>query len=404
MPYRYVAYSPDRTVVQGTIPAASEAAAEEALSRAGYQAVMLRRHRSPWDLSALFPSFFGVKRPEMIQFTRHLAVLLRSGMPLASALEGMKSHANSKAMQRVLNAVTQDVRSGTPLSTALAAYPLVFPSLATEMIAVGEQSGDLEGMLLQVSEYYKREQALKRRIQGAMAYPIIVMVLAVVVGAILVTFVLPNVLLLVNALNMPVPWITRVFLAGGEGLATYKFEILGGMVGLVAVTAIGLRHPSSRPALHRFFVRLPIIGSMIVYRELGRWARTASLLLRSGVPLPRILETTQRLSGNDAIRDLQALMHRDAVSGRPIAEALSQSPLVPAPFLQMVRTGEMAGSLDTNLETMADLYDEELEILLQRAVGLIEPVMTIVIGLVVGIMAVSIIMPIYGTINNFSTS
>lgn len=404
MPYRYVAYAADNSIVQGTVAAASEAAAEEALTRAGYQPVMLRPHRAALDVSALFPSLFGVKRPEVVAFARHLAVLLRSGMPLVTALDGLKSQAGSKAMRRVVGAIAQDVRSGTPLSTALKAYPLAFPTLYTEMIAVGEQSGDIEGMLLQVSQYYKREQQLKRRIQGAMAYPMIIALMAVAVSAILVTFVLPNVLLLVQSLNMPVPLVTRLFLGAAAALSDYKFVLLGVIFIGGGGAALALRYPGPRFALHRLLLKLPLIGTMITYRELGRWARTASLLLRSGVSLPKILETTQRIAGNEAFRRLEAVMHRDAVTGRPVAETMSRSPLIPSAFAQMVRTGEMAGSLDTNLESMADLYDEELDTLLQRMVSLIEPIMTLAIGLVVGIMAVSIIMPIYQTIGNFSTS
>lgn len=401
MAYRYVAYSADQSIVEGTIVASTETAAEEALARVGYQPVMLRPHRTSLDLSSSFPSIFGVKRPEAVAFARHLAVLLRSGMPLAGALEGLKGQANSKAMRKVVTAVTQDVRSGTPLSSALKAHPFVFPTLYTEMVAVGEQSGDIEGMLRQIAEYYKREQQLKRRVQGALAYPIIVSILAVAVSAILVTFVLPNVLTLVNSLNMPVPIITRIFLGGSMALAHYKFVLAGGLAGVGAGIAMALRYRKPRLALHRFLLKLPIVGQMVVYREFGRWARTTSLLLRNGVPLPKILETTQRLAGNDAVRGLEGAMHRDAVSGRPVADALSQSPMVPSAFVQMVRTGEMAGSLDSNLESMADLYDEELDTLLQRAISLIEPVMTLAIGLVVGVMAVSIIMPIYQTIGNF---
>lgn len=401
MPYSYVAYTADRTIVTGTIAAGSEAAAEEALTRVGYEPVMLRPRRAGIDLSALFPSVFGVKSSEAVGFARHLAVLLRSGMPLATALDGLKNQASSNAMRRVVAAISQDVRSGAPLSTALKAYPLVFPSLYTEMVAVGEQTGDIEGMLLEVAQYYKREQQLKRRVQGAMAYPAIVALLALVVGVILVTFVLPNVLTLINSLNMPVPLVTRIFLGLASVLAKFKFVLVGTVLAVGIGTAIALRRPRQRLAFHRLVLRLPLVGRMIVYRELGRWAQTVGLLLQSGVPLPTILDTTQRIAGNDAIRQLERAMHRDAVSGRPIAETLARSRLVPSAFTQMVRSGELAGSLDTNLESIASLYNEELDALLQRAVSLIEPVMTVAIGLAVGTMAVSIILPIYQTIGNF---
>ena len=395
MPYKYIAYTVNNTVVEGAISAASEAAAEEALLKAGYRPIVLRRMRRSINLAQVLPSVFGVKLKDVITLAHQLGMLLRSGIPLVTALDALRSQYTNPEMRNTLGAIIQDVRGGTPLSTALRAFPQVFPTLYTRMVAVGERAGDLEGLLEQVAAYYNREMALKKRVQHALFYPAIVVLMTVVVGFVMITIVLPQVMLLAATLAVELPLITRLLLSSSQLLTEFKLHLIA----LAAAAAVGLRmalrHPRGRLRFHTAILRVPLVGKIIVYRELARLSRTMGLLLTSGLPLPEILELVGQLVGNEAIRDVVREVRQEVMIGRPMAGPLGRASFMPSIFTQMVRTGELTGSLDANLGIMATLYDQDLEELLQTAVSLIEPIMTLAIGGLVGLMALSVIMPIY---------
>ena len=402
MPYRYVAYSGNNAIVEGRINAATEAAAEEALLKVGYRPLVLRPMGRKLSLATAFPSLYTVKPRDIIAFAQQMAALLHSGIPLVTALETLRTQFASAAMRSTLSSIIQDVRGGVPLSQAIGAFPNVFPSLYTRMITAGERAGDLEGMLRQMADYYSRELALKKKVKSAMFYPTIVVGMTVVVGSIMVVFVLPKVIVLATTLNVPLPLITRMLLAGSAALVDAKFMIAAGIGSGVVGLNRAQKVPAVRVVLHRLMLKAPVIGKIIVYRELARLSRTMGLLLGSGLPLPDVLDMVTKIVENEAVRKVMRDVRQEVLVGHQLSGPFVKASFVPATFSQMVRTGEMTGSLDTNLRTMADMYETELQEMLQSAVAMIEPIMTIAIGLMVGAMALSVVMPIFSIIGSVS--
>lgn len=397
--YRYSAYSPANTVVEGLIKASSASDAEETLSRAGFRPLVVRPDRQSLSLDRLWHSK-RVKPQDPLTLAEQLSVLLRAGVPLVTALESLHGQFRNQEFSGALTAITEEVRGGVALSKAMAKYPHIFSDLYVNMISLGERSGDMEAMLDQARMYFGRELAVRKKTMRALTYPMIVIGLAVVVAIVMVLLVLPQIVLMFKTLNVPLPMITRIVL-GASGFITHNqlFLLVVFMVmGLVGF--LGYRQPAAKRYLHRAMLRLPLIKSIVVYRELGRFSRLSSLMLHNGLPLTEILGLTAGTAGNLVVKEVLQEAQGDVTSGRTLSSSLERAPFVPPMFLQMVRTGEVSGNLESNLTSISNVYDRELDSVIESALAMLEPALTIAIGAVVGGVAMSVIMPIYSLVGS----
>jgi type IV pilus assembly protein PilC len=331
-------------------------------------------------------------------------MLLHSGIPLVSALEALRAEAGNTELREALVTITQDVRGGVAFSAALNGFPRIFPAMFRRLVAAGERAGDMEGFLTQLVKIYTGEVAMKKRLQRALIYPAIVFVVAIAVAAILIVVVLPQVQVLASAVGAELPLFTRVFLAGAAGLNHYKLHIVAGLLVAGVSFYLAFRDSGRRLRLHSFLLRVPVFGKIIIYREVARLSRYLSILLSAGLPLPETLELIGRLIGNDGIRKTVDEMRQEVLAGHQMAAPLARAAFVPPLFVQAVRTGELTGSLTANLTNVADFYESELDNLLQSAIAMLEPAMTVVMGIVVGLLALSVIIPIYSIVGQVGGS
>lgn len=397
--FTYLAHSPDQEITQGVIKAGSLTEAEEILVRAGFRPLVIRRAKKSIWQRELFKSR-KVKAQHLLTFTEQMAVLLRAGVPLVTTLEALHHQAEQAAFKESLETIAEDVRGGAPLSEAMGKYPDIFSSFYRQMILLGERSGDIEGILEQTTAYLTREQNLRKTIRRAMFYPILVLGLAIVVTVVMVQFVLPNILELFVALNVPLPLITRVVLGTSAFINENKLYLGGGVVmGLVALL-MAYRRPGTRDLMDRLLLRLPIIKRMIVYRELGRFARLTALMLHNALPLSNILGMVAGATSNREVRQVFLNAQASVTGGHNLSGGLGEAPFMPPMFTNLVRIGEISGSLEGNLNTIADFYDRELDALIESTLQLLEPILTIVVGLVIALVALTIIVPIYSLIGS----
>ncbi len=396
MAYRYNAYTIDKRLVQGTIDAASERTAEEALYRAGYHRVLKLREISPGlDLSRWLPSLFKAKNRNVIDFSRQLAVLIESGIPILTALRLLEDQAPSAAMKKVIAGLARELQGGSSFSQALARYPRAFSNTYCQLIKASELSGNFEAALRQAAGYLEKEVAAMQKVTRAMIYPAVVLLLALGVAIMLTVVVLPSLTRLFTSLGGELPWMTRLLVGVGGFFIRYEFYLLGGLAVLVILFFGFMKLPSGKVIMDRLAFKIPVIRNITIQRSLYRFCQTTSVLLKAGLPLPQIMNVVTGTVENAVIRRALVEVRGKLVQGRGLSQSIATIALFPQLLVEMVVVGETAGNLDTTLETMADFYEQRVEQRIQALISIIEPALIVVVGLVVAFIAVSMISPLY---------
>jgi type IV pilus assembly protein PilC len=395
MDYQYVAYTEDRTLVKGRLSANSEEAAINLLSYGGYQTISLKEVTPFLNREKLAARFTRVKAREVIMFSRQLALLLESGTDIVTSLELLQSQVTNKTMQRVIGEVAADIRGGSSLSNALSKHPRAFPELYHRTIAAGEQSGNLEIVLRQIADYMERGATTEKRIKSALTYPIIIAVVAVIVISVLVIFVLPAFTSLYSSLGAELPLMTRLLIGISDFLISYGLFILLGLVAIVVVAYLYIRTPAGKYQFDKLLLRAPVIGRITQLSELSRCCRTMALLFRVGLPLPDILTQAVHGTNNKVVRESLTEVQQELIRGEGLSKPMSKRKLFLPLMVQMAGVGEETGNLDNTLATVAQTYEVEADDRTSAAVGLIQPAITIAIGLAVAFLAVALVSSMY---------
>jgi len=399
MNYEYIGYTADRRVVKGKIDAVGEKDAEDRLAAGGYQILSLKAVGGA--VVTGMPNLFekGAKQEEIILFSRQLALLLESGVGIVQSLDLLKVQTNNKAFAGILDTIISDLRSGSPLSMALEKHPKAFNRMYCKMIAVGEQTGQLESVLRNLAGYAEQSTAAMRKIRQAMTYPIIVLVLAVVVGFLAVTFVLPPIMDMFKSLGGKLPLMTQILIAVVSFMGEYGVYVMLGLLVVILLVMLYIRTPNGALQKDRFMLSMPILGRLNLINILSRVCRSITILFRSGLPLPEILKLTAESSGNRIIANALMDVEQDIVRGEGLASAMRRRPEFLPLMVEMTRVGEETGNLDGTLIIVAESFEIEATDKLQTVLGMIEPAMTIIIGLAVAFLALSIFVPIYSSLS-----
>lgn len=396
MAYQFKAYTLDKRIVKGTIDAASEIMAEEALYRAGYNRVLsLKETRPGLSLERLIPTFFGVKARDVIDLSRQLATLIESGVTILTALQLLEEQSFRAAFRKVIAGLIAELRGGSSLSQALSKYPQVFSYTYCQVVKAGEQAGNLEVGLRQIAGYMEKQAATKKKIRSALAYPIMVLLMAIGVFALLITVALPPLVGLFTALGTELPWTTRLLIAISGFLINYKFYLLVGVL-IVVVSIIGyLRLPAGKLTMDRLMLKLPLIGPINIQRNVGHFCRTASMLLKAGLLLPQTMNIVIQTVGNRIIRQVLREVREKLVQGQGLSQPMATIDLFPRLLVEMVSVGEKTGNLDSTLATLGDYYEQRVDQKVNSLISMIGPALTVVVGLVVAFIALSMITPLY---------
>ena len=400
--YRYEALTGQGKLVKGTIKAIGEIEAERLLIGRGLSPVSVEVVPSMFSLEEAFPTFFKVKPGDVIIFSRQLATLLRSGISLLPALEVLTGQVtSSRTFKKVLDAIVADLRAGGSFSQSIAKHPTAFSEIYCRTIAVGEQTGNMEMVLHQMADYMEKQGALAKKIGGALRYPMMVMGAGLVVGIILMTVVMPQMMGMFTSMDAELPLPTRVLIGISDILTGYPLHFLGGGVVLVALALWLVKQPTGRRFLDRMKLVAPIIGTPILMGELARFSRTMSTLIKAGLSLQEIMELMPQTSDNKVICDALVQVNEGLILGEGLSGPMSRIALFPPLLIQMVAVGEESNTLDFTLGVVADFYEVTAEEKTAAMVGMITPLSTIIIGLFVGFIAVSVLMPMYSIIGAF---
>jgi type IV pilus assembly protein PilC len=395
MVYQYIAYNEKGEVVKGKLPAADEEAATDLLGYAGYQAISLRPYVPFLNVEKLSSSFLRVKPAEIILMYRQMAMLLESGIDIVASLELLQEQSDNRALKRVLGEVISDLRGGQQLSRALDKHPRVFSPIYCRLLSVGEQSGDLETVLKQIADYMERETTTAKQTKSALMYPIITSVVTVVVIGILVTFVLPSFGSLYSSLGVDLPASAQLMIDLANTIQSYWTHLLLAMLGIAGAGFIYLKTPGGRYKWDKLVLRLPIVGRVIHLNELARYCRSMSLLVRSGLPLTEVMPLLVQSSNNQALTKALINVQQDMIKGEGLSRPMAKDKLFLPMMVQMVRVGEETGNLDVTLLSVARSYEIEAEDKTRSLIALIQPAMTLIIGGVIGLLALSLMSAMY---------
>jgi type IV pilus assembly protein PilC len=396
MAYYFTAYTVDKRIVQGAIDATSEITAEEALYRAGYHRILSLREGQPRpSLEKLMPTLFGVRTQDVIDFSRQLATLIESGVTILNALQLLQTQASRTALRKVIAGLVVELQGGSSFSQALSKYPQAFSYTYCQVIKASEQAGDLEVGLRQIAGYMEKQVATRSGVRRALAYPALVLLMAGGVFALLITVALPPLVGLFTSLGAELPWMTRLLIATADFVINYKLYLLEGLLTLIILIFGLMRLPAVKLTIDRLMLKIPLIGTINIQRNMCQFCQTTAMLLRAGLLLPQIMNVVIQTIGNRIIR--QALMEvRDKlVQGQGLSQPMAAINLFPRLAVEMVVVGEKTGNLESTLATVADFYEQSADRKINTLISLIEPILTLLVGLVVAFIALSMITPLY---------
>ena len=399
MNYQYEAFDKNGQRQTGIMVSPNETAAEDALWQQGLTIARLSPARPRASLRTLFPSFFGVKRQDLIIFSRQLATLIESGIGILTGMQ-LLLQSSRRALREVLIEVIESLQQGQSLSAAMAAHPNAFPLLYARTMAVGERTGHMEDALRQLATFLEKEQALSRKMRDAATYPAFVLGVAVFVVVIVVAVALPPIIDLFDSFHADLPVPTRILIGISKFASGYGSLLIFGAIVLLLVAIWYGSTPNGRRIRDRLFLRLPVIGKVILQGQVARFTRTAAVLIQAGLPLAEVMELILQTVDNTVVYAALDRVRLALLSGQGLSGPLAAERLFPLMLSQMVMVGEETGTLEANLATLADFYEDETDRSVKNLAALMEPALTVFVGGIVGFIAVSIVMPMYSVLSS----
>ncbi|NOY69519.1 MAG: type II secretion system inner membrane protein GspF [Deltaproteobacteria bacterium] len=346
--------------------------------------------------SNLLASFSSrVKPAELAIMTRQLATLLGAGFPLVSALSALLPQTGTGALKKILSQIKDAIEEGSSFAAALSQYPLVFSDIYVNMVRSGESSGTLELVLNRLADISEKQQELSHRIRSAMAYPVLMSIVGILILFFLLTYIVPSITSIFADMKQTLPLPTRLLIRLSHFLRTDWWVLLIAIGGLVFGLRQLIQTDKGGYAFDRILLRLPIIGPLKKKLAVGRFSRTLGSLLENGVPLMAALGIVKNIVGNRLIADAIAAAALDVEKGIGLGKALSSSDIFPSITIQMIQVGENSGKLESMLCKMADIYEGEVDATVSGMTALLEPVVILVMAVVVGFIVLSICMPIF---------
>jgi type IV pilus assembly protein PilC len=394
--FSYVATDTAGQTATGIEKAASRDAVELALYERELRDIRIEEKKSflQFELTAK-----RVKREELMHLSRQLGAFVRAGLPLIDAVHTLGEEASNSSVRRMMAEIEEGLRGGERLSDCLDRHPKVFPDFYRGILRSAELTGQLDTVLDQLAKYLERDLEARRKVKQAMIYPTIIALMSVVTVAVLAGFVLPRFKTFFASLNAKLPLPTRMLLAVTSFLTQWWLVLIGGIVAIGLLIFVALRTEGGRFVRDRIALKLPVIGVTIQYALVERFTRILGSMVTAGVPLPEALRVATESLHNLVYERALALVGEFMLAGEGLAKPLANSKLFPITAIQMVRVGEETGSLDTQLGVTAEYYETELDYKIKKLTALFEPAVIVVMGVIVGFVAVALVSAMYGVFN-----
>jgi type IV pilus assembly protein PilC len=375
-------------VVRGEMRAGGESVVAASLRRRGILATKIKKQTLPRGRR--------ISGKDLALFTRQLSTMLRAGVPLMQCFDIVGRGHSNPSMSRLLNDIRSDVETGTSLNQAFRKYPLYFDALFCSLVAAGEQAGILETLLDRLATYQEKTIALKGKIKKALFYPTTIILVAILVTSIIMIFVIPAFKTVFTSFGADLPWPTVAVIHMSDFFVAYWYLLLFGFVGGVYFLYQSWRRsPVVQMAVDRFMLKPPVIGQLILKATVARWTRTLATTFAAGVPLVEALDSVGPASGNAVYKEATRQIQSEVNIGTSLAQSMQNSGVFPPMAVQMTSIGEESGSLDSMLSKVADYYEREVDETVDALASLIEPMIMVVLGTIIGGIVIAIYLPIF---------
>ncbi|MBC9073675.1 type II secretion system F family protein [Thauera sp. CAU 1555] len=375
-------------IVRGEMRATAESVVQATLRRQGIMTTKVKKQRMSRGGK--------ITAKDIALFTRQLATMMKSGVPLLQAFDiGIKGSGNP-ALARLLNEVRNDIETGSSMSQAFSKHPMYFDKLFCNLVAAGEQAGILDSLLDRIATYQEKILAIKAKIKSALFYPMAVMVVATLVIAVMMLFVIPEFKSVFSSFGADLPMPTQIVINMSDFFVEYWYLIFGVLIG--AVFAIGFAYKRSTAmqiALDRMVLKLPVVGEVIRKATVARWARTLSTMFAAGVPLVEALDSVGGASGNYIYLTATRQIQNEVSTGTSLTVAMQNAEVFPTMVVQMVSIGEESGQLDSMLAKVADFFEQEVDDAVAGLSQLLEPIIMVFLGTVIGGLVIAMYLPIF---------
>ncbi|MFA5356743.1 MAG: type II secretion system F family protein [Candidatus Omnitrophota bacterium] len=392
--YSYRAKKGPKDIVEDTIEAPSEKEAFEKISRMGYIPVRIQEGGvSPLAVSNAPKSSRKVRPREITVFSRQLASLIRSGVPILDALNIIREQADNRRMADMISGIHDMIKEGDAFSGALSRYPGVFSRLYIAMIKTGEDSGTLPETLLRICEYRSKQEEMVSKLRTAMAYPALMAVVGAGTVIFMLTFVMPRLMNIFTTLGEGLPLPTVILLKLSMYLRQWWIWVVVAL--LVVLIRQQLKMKAMKLPLSRLKLRVPLLGDFVLKAELARFSRTLELLIRNGIPILRAMDIAIPVLDNQTLRNQLDESRKELEQGGSLGASLKSSKVFPVFMANLISVGEESGRLDEALAEVADSYERDTDEAIKIISSLLEPVMILVMGLIVGFIVVSMLLPVF---------
>jgi type IV pilus assembly protein PilC len=381
--------------VAGDIEAADRTTAVAQLRAKGVVATTVQERAARSGGFSLARRGGRVKDKDLAIYTRQFSTMVDAGLPIAQCLSILAEQSESPALRTVTSQIARDVEGGATLGDSFRRFPRTFDDLFVNMIQVGESGGVLDVVLQRLSGYIEKAAALKRKVKSAMVYPLTIVVVAVMVIIFMMTFVIPTFASMFKNMGAELPLPTRIVLWFSEFTRSYILLIIAGIAGFVFALRKYYATDNGSMVIDAIMLKVPVIGMLVRKVAVARFTRTLGTLISSGVPILEALRITARSAGNRVV-ERSVLQARAAVTaGRTLTEPLKASPVFPPMVVHMISVGENTGALDQMLSKIADFYDDEVDTAVSALTSLLEPLMIVFLGVIVGGLVVAMYLPIF---------
>ncbi len=391
--YIYVGVTSGGKQSKGEIQADTKAQAISLLRKNKVRVVSIRN--KPLELNLNLNIGSGVKLSEISRFTRQLAAMTSAGLPLVQCLDILASQTENKILAHSIQQISGDIQVGSTLADSMGKHPKIFNQLFCNMVAAGEASGNLDGVLIRLAEYQEKAEALRRKIKGAMTYPVIVFVIAVGVTAVMLLFIIPTFAAMFSDAGGDLPLPTKIVMMLSDIAKAYSVPVfIASIIGIIALVQYN-KTEKGKFNIDSIKLKLPIFGDLERKSAVSRFSQTLATLLSSGVTILEALSITAKTSGNKVIeKGLQRTLEK-ITGGLTIAEPLKETGVFPPMVIQMISVGEKTGDLSEMLTKVSDFYKEEVDAAVDALTSIIEPIMILFLGVGIGGFMIAMYLPIF---------
>jgi type IV pilus assembly protein PilC len=398
--YTYTARKDRGALFNGEVLGDSKATVVAELRRKGFTVVSLEEKKGSLDLKTLLEGSKRISVRDKAVFARQFATMISSGLAVLRALYVLEEQTQNTKLKKLIKLVRDDVEAGSPLSDAMAKHPVAFDRLYVSMVRAGETSGALDATLMRLATQLEKQDSLRRSIKSAMTYPVLIGVFAILVMIGMLLFIIPIFANMYNDLGGQLPTLTRVMMGVSNMLKGYWFIVFP-VIGLTIWALMRLKNTEKgRKVWDRFKLKLPMkIGPIIQKLAVARFSRTFATLVGSGVPILQAIDITGKTSGNSVMEDAMVDVKESVRCGEPIAKPLMRVAVFPPMVTHMISIGEETGALDSMLNKIADFYEDEVDAAVKSLTSIIEPVIMMFVGGLVGVIVISMYLPMFNMMN-----